>query len=474
MSNEGKSIQNESQRMCINLGKNATIFPAGYTRGVRSGILDLLQSVTEPPATSQANAGGLVLNTARTGLIRYPRPVNVPMLYALKDISGHHSTCIQTKKYSTVGLGFVDEGGTTAKATSTEEAAAQAASLLSGKAHVESKVDRMLDPYTFFGFHNELLDICEDFMDTGTGYLEVHRTDAGVIDGLAQIPANDVWFCTYKNHVFFQYQSIGTVGPVTKYWSSFGLKEKNWLLSAEGPFSNAPDIAPSTVSEIIPFIQPSNRIKFYGYPDWLSAAVDIDLLRKAKQYKADFYHNRGVLDKVLVVSGTEVDPTKWKAIEEAMGSSIGSGNNFASMTLNFAEEGAAVQVLSLGPEGKTEEQYATDVETLTQSIVSSHGVPYLLANILISGKLGASNEFLNSLISFQLLRVNGYQNVFEKTLAKTLAGPEGLKGLEADDFRLRTLTSQIDIAGVDTLGKMQTSATDPDNAGRDLSEGVKT
>jgi hypothetical protein len=243
-------------------------------------------------------------------------------------------------------------------------------------------------------------------------------------------------------------------------------------MSAEGPIPNT-TITREKVSEIIPFIQPSNRVKYYGYPDWVSATVDIDLLKKSKQYKADFYHNRGVLDKILIVTGQSVEGEDWDTIKASIKSSIGGGNNFKSMAMNLANKEAKVDVINMGASGKDEEQFAKDNETLTQNIVSSHRVPPLLANILIPGKLGASNEFINSLIGFQLLVVSPYQNVFEKMLAKTLGGEDGVNGLGSEDFRLRTITSQIDLVGVDTVSRMRSEATDPANKDRDLSKGVK-
>lgn len=433
-----------------------------YGSKFANGMLNAISAQTKAPLPAPRSG------SMRKGVVKYPHPVAMDSVYALKDISGHHSSCIQAKKYATVGLGFVDDGDATSKTSDPQQAMEAASSLLTGRGHVMSKVDEKLDPLTNFGFMNELLDACEDFMDVGTGYLEVHRDESSAIDGIAQIPAKDIWASTYNGRVFYQYQPYG---GLTQYWVPFGLDNREWILSDEGPFKGT-GLKPENVSELIPFIQPSNRVKYYGYPDWLSASVDIDLLKKSKQYKADFYHNRGVLDKVLVVTGAVVESADWAKIQNAIKSSIGGGNNFNSAAFNFANEKAKVDVLNMGADGKTEEQFAKDVETLTQNIVSSHGVPPLLANILIPGKLGASNEFINALVGFQLLRINAYQNVFEKMLAKTLGGPEGIDGLKADDFRLRTITSQIDIAGMDTIGKMRSEATNPANKDRDMSKGV--
>jgi capsid portal protein len=444
----------------INLAKAYPLFGTRFA----DGVLNAVSGVTNPP-------NDVELNSMKTGLVRYPQPLRIDQLYALKDISGHHSSCIQAKKYATVGLGFIDDGDEVDKAGTDEEAAQAAQSLLSGQGYVTSKVDDALDPLTHFGFSNELIDVAEDFMDCGTGYLEVCRKK-GKITGISHIPAKDIWFCTYKGRIFFQYQPHGVGSPACRYWALFGTKNKDWLLSEEGPMSNF-NGTEDDVSEIIPFIQPSNRTKYYGYPDWISATVDIDLLKKSKQYKADFYHNRGVLDKILIVTGESVDADAWKRIEDSIKGSIGGGNNFGSMALNFSNPESKVDVKNMGAEGDTEEQFAKDTETLTQNIVSSHGVPPLLANILIPGKLGASNEFINALISFQLLRINAYQNVFSKTLAKSLGSDDGIEGLNPEDFRLRTITSQINLNSLDTIGKMRSEATSGENKDRDLEEGVK-
>ncbi len=458
-----------NQRLAIQFASNSYNL---YGAQFGEGILNALVGDTSVPDDPQSN-------THKAGLIKHPHPVSVSNVYALKDISGHHSSCIQAKKYTTVGLGFIDDGDSVSKAKTDEEAIEQTQSLLSGQGRVESKVDVSLDPFTNFGFMNELLDACEDFMDVGTGYLEVHRDASNNIDGITQIPAKDLWFCTYNRKIFFQYQYQatgnligGSTGGTTKYWALFGKGNREWLLSPDGPFTGS-SLKKEDISEIIPFIQPSNRVKYYGYPDWISASVDIDLLKKSKQYKADFYHNRGVLDKILVVTGEAVDIDAWKRIEDSIKSSIGGGNNFSSMAMNFANEKVAVDIKNMGADGKTEEQFAKDMETLTQNIVSAHGVPPLLANILIPGKLGASNEFINALIGFQLLRINSYQNVFEKMLAKTLGSDWGIAELNPEDFRLRTITSQIDIASMDTVGRMRSEATDPANEDRDLGDGVK-
>ena len=142
-----------------------------------------------------------------------------------------------------------------------------------------------------------------------------------------------------------------------------------------------------------------------------------------------------------------------------------------NMVLNFAGPKARVEVIKLAADMATEEQYAKDAEVFSQMIVSAHGMPPLLGNILIPGKLGATNEWVNSLTSYQLLQIWPDQYLIQKTLANTLGNDaESGLGLDEDDFRLRNITSQINLQMADTVSRMREEATDTD---RDLEDGLK-
>lgn len=441
--------------------REATSSPPVFGESMESDIYSMILSQVEPVPKSSNST-----NTELKGIIEHPHPINWDAIHKLKDVSGHHNSCIQTKKCCTMGLGFVDDGEGLSKIKNDEEARQLAESMLSGRAYVNSKVDDILNPLCTFNFYHQFNQIVEDFMDMGQGYMEVVRDSSDRITALSFIPYGHLRAITYNGHLYFRYSCLGAFGQ-DKFFSMFGLSEKEWLMDTVYKNEN---IDPLSVSEIVPFILPSNRQRFYGYPDWVSACIDIELLKKAKQYKSDFYWNRGVIDKFISVIG-ECGPDTWDKLVLDIKGTVGGKRNFGTVLLNLADTESTVNVQDLGVTDGTEDQYAADSETITQSIVSAHGVPPLLANILIPGKLGASNEFINSLISFQLLRVNLYQSIIEKTLASTLGSDEGVEGLSEDDFRLRTITGQIDVLHMDTIGKMRSEAVaDPE---RDLKKGVR-
>lgn len=404
-------------------------------------------------------------------------PVDICAARKMKDISPHHASCIQSKKYATLGLGFVSDAAeveASKKKPTTpnvEETEARVASLLTGETFIESKVDKILDPLTMNGFMFELFRAYEDNLDGGTGYLEIVR-NSGFIVGINWLPYEDLQVIRVRdnqNRTRVVYKYIGSAwGGITswRYYSTFGLANRRWVYDTY--YKSQSNVPIETVSEVIPLMTPSNRSRHYGYPEWLSASTLVTLVAMSMQYKSDFYTNKGVLSYILSIMGS-VDADKWKVIENLIQGSIGAGNNFKNLAIQVPE-GSTVQVDKMTSTDKTEMQFSKDMEVYATNIVSAHRVPPVLANILISGKLGAANETVQAIIAFQLLNIGPRQNMIQKTLARTLAGPEGIAGLTPEDFRLIPITSQFDIQGLDTMARAREEIP---GSGRDVSQGLK-
>ncbi len=425
-------------------------------------------------------------------------PVDVKVARSLKDISPHHASCISSILNAMIGLGFVSTGDEVEKkknnnSVSVAGAEEQIGSLLTGESFIESKVDEVLDPLTIDGFFLELSRAVEDFLDAGTGYLEVVRGPDNKIVGINWIPYEDLMAATIrdkngKNWVFYVYRSPlsnsdssvsnpsgdGALFGTSRKYSMFGLNNRKFVHDTF--HKNSTTVKEGDISEVIAFKLPSNKSRFYGYPGWLSAASLVTLLALSMQYKSDFYTNRGVLAYILSVMGPMDKPT-WDTIKTLVQGSVGGGNNFRNLAIQADNPDTKIDVHKLAGSDKTELQFVKDTEVFAQNIVSAHRVPPVLANILIPGKLGATNEAVQALVSFQLLNVGPKQNIIQQILGRTLGGKkEGVKGLEPEDFRLRKITSQFNIAGLDTVGRMReeaVNATNSDGSPRNVDEGVK-
>jgi capsid portal protein len=434
----------------------------------------------DPQPSNQSPDGASAIN------MDIARPVDILTARSLKDISPHHASCIQSKKFSIMGMGFVSEGDEAQQSrdnltTPVGQVQQQLSSLLTGEAYVQTKVDKVINPLTMFGFSFELYRAIEDFLDAGTGYLEVVRDQESKIIGVNWLPYEDIEVVVIRDNegrrrIAYRY-SGGTFSSSQKLYSLFGIANKKWLYdyvyktgkTVSGiTASSSVDI--TEISEVIPIMMPSNQSFYYGYPEWLAASTVVTLLSRALQYKSDFYVNKGVLAYILSVCGS-MDDKLWEQIVAKIQGSVGGGNAFRNLAIQLSDANAKVQVDKLASSDKTEMQFAKDSEAFAQLIVSSHRVPPVLANILVSGKMGAANETVQALIAFQLLNVGPKQQMIQQILANTLGKEgDGITGLKPEDFRLRKITSQFNIQGLDTASRMREEAP---GSGRDVSRGLK-
>ena len=421
-------------------------------------------------------------------------PFDFDILKLLKDHNEHHSTCIHAKTSATVGLGFLNEAE---KQQRTQPPPPPPQSPQSGEPPQEddpegdnppqptpqpvitpiyqkSKADEILDPLTSISWHDTLMDACEDFWDTGNGYIEVVRR-GGEIKGLHYIPSREVRISVDDSRHNFHYVITGEGNAHDRHFAAFGDKE-DFLerlgqgLSVTGASINTND--PDSVSEVIHFRRPSSRSKWYGTPDWVSAVPMIELCQMLHQYKFDFFNNRGVPEFMLFITGGKVADDDWKVIEEAVKANIGFGNSHKSTAVNIPMKDITVQVEKLAMENSADEDFKMLKETVALSIVTAHKVPPLLAGIQIPGKLGATNELSQALIAFQSLVVGQAQRLFQATLARTLGGEDGV-GLDAEDFTFKTITDDLDPKKMDMIGRMHQPLPQANAEGRDLNNGLR-
>ena len=105
---------------------------------------------------------------------------------------------------------------------------------------------------------------------------------------------------------------------------------------------------------------------------------------------------------------------------------------------------------------------------------------YARAQILIPGKVGASNEMSNAVVTFQGLVIGPKQLIFEDTLDCTLGDPSrnGGMALKRGDFTLKTVVDEMAEAleklnPMQTMGGMRQGLGEAAQEGRDLNAGLK-
>lgn len=420
----------------------------------------LLKAEAEPgamPPTGQKPSSG-----------RKFHPFDFGAVAKFRIANSHHSTCIETKKASTVGLGFEDEEDR--KQTPTDPATPMQKPK---RNRLLSKVAKILDPLCLVSFQDVINDAVEDYWDVANGYIEVVREKpGGKIIGIHHLRAKNVHVAVTDKGMHYEFDGDSDTVGATKRFAPFGQSKR---LLTEFPPENATK-QPQTVSEVIHLRKSSALSRWYGFPDWLAAVASIELVQMMKQHQFDFFLNRGVAEFLLFITGGKVDAKDWEAIETAMKSHIGQGNAYKSSAINLPNPELKAEIIKLGLEGKSDGgMFGEIADNNALDIVSAHRVPPLLAGILIPGKLGATNELPNALMAFQALVIGPAQQAITSILAKTLGNESanGGLGLVADDFILRRITDEIDTGTLDTVSRMRQTVPEAKSEGRDLSAGLK-
>lgn len=431
------------------ISRSRTLYPS--LTGQRDGE-SLLTAIMQ----KQADDVGVSKQGVNTG--RKAHPFRFDRTAEFKAMNPHHSACIDAKVISTVGLG-----------------------------HEESKVADTLDDLTNISWQHTKRQLAEDLENTGNAYLEVIREDPGAVNspiiGLHWMPSREVWI-NIEDHRYNQHFEIldrgahhtGSTSVLDRMFAKFG------DLAGPGGFIERHQVKDTGASsELIHFMEPSALSKFYGVPNWLAAIAYVELAQAMVQHQFDFHINRGVPEFMLFILGARLKKEDWEKVTNSLSAQIGSGNSHKSIALNISNPDIEIVLEKLALESAGDgEMFSKLMETLSMSIVSAHRVPPSLAQILIPGKMGASNEMSNAVVTFQGLVIGPKQEIFEGTLACTLgnSAKNGGMALGREDFALKTVVDEMAEAleklnPMDTMGSMKQPLPEAAQEGRDLNAGLK-
>jgi len=379
-----------------------------------------------------------------TGEIEQPFDMANASAFVTQEI--YHSTCIETKVSSCIGLGH--EGR---------------------EADGRSKVAKLLDPLCATTWQNVLAPMAQDYFSIANGYIEVVRPDAdGPIAGLYHLPGPCMTIRVSRDDRGRMVKSylVEGQGFENRHFAEFGNK---------ADFMGRHKIEdPLSVSEVIHIPRVSALNRWYGIPDWLSAIPLMELTGMLYQYLFDFFQNRGVPEFMLFLHGNKLSDEDWDVVQSAMRAQIGESNSHKSIALNIPEE-IEIVLHKLGIEANADGQMFKDVtEASAVSIVSAHRVPPLLAGIQIPGKLGSNNELPNALQGFQALVIGPAQHTFQSSFGCTLgdAATNGGLPLSQKDFAFRTILDAIDLGLMDTVSRQKTPVAQTIAEGRDPRAGL--
>lgn len=450
-------------------------------------------------------ASGQAINPGRQS-----HPYDKGKVLSITTANEYHAACLATKTAATVGLGFkldTQEGVTKSEEILKHEqdklefARELLKHLLEGRLdtgqvqmllkaagaapaqpqmglnirpvgeRLKSKVDVTLDPLCMFSWADVLNSTNSEYWAAGDGYIEAVRLRSNnKVTGLYRVPSPNVHIVVNQSTTDFWYE-VTTNGRTIKMarWGRSGLTEPTRNRTILNEYQDK-----ATYSEIIHFRVPNALSPWYGVAEWISAVPTIELLQLLRQYKFDFFLNRGVPEFFLFLLGSKLPKDKWNQLEAAIRSTVGAGNSRKSVVMNILDKDMQIKMEKMATEKSGDDQFAQTSDNLNLSVVTAHRVPPLLAGIQVPGKLGAANELVNTLMGFQALVIGVAQRNWIQVLAKTLGSPEAGLGLKPTDFDLYTILEEIDVGVMSTVGQMRQPLAGAQAEGRDLGGGVKS
>ena len=374
------------------------------------------------------------------------------------NFNPHHSACIYAKVNATVGQGFKSE-----------------------------KVAEILDPLCEHSSADLLATVAQDYWEVGEGYIEIVRPrgEEDVISGLHHLPAGDAYmyledsFDLSKRH--YEVISMDEGLSTNLLFARFGDRKaflKRYKIK---------DKKEDEISEVVHWRMPSSQSRWYGYPEYLSAVPSIELVQAMTQHEFNFFFNNGVPEFIIFVLGKLIPTPDWDKFINTLKANQGVRNSQRSQAVNFGDPEVDVKVEKLGgTKDSGETPYAVHSEVTATNIVTAHGVPPILAGILIPGKLGAANETTNALLLFHLMKTQPAQRGFSLLLAASLGSegqkfrnPDGVdKTLTREDFLgpkeakgngFNTIMDAMNLQAMDTAARMREPLA---GSGRDPSKGL--
>lgn len=340
-------------------------------------------------------------------------PICMAMALELSKLNPYHEKCLETKTDSIVGQGL----------------------------RAEDAYD-VLDPVCKRDFDHLTNKVDQDVRMYGFGFIEVVRDEdnENLITGLYHIPAAQLkvsqedyqgrnWHYVFygnKTVVMAEFGDLADLKKRTGLKRGRGRPKKDEnTVTLEGEIIN---------SEVIMIAEPSACSEWYGGIDYTSAVPYIELANFMVQYEGDFYFNHGIPDFIVELVGANLDSDCITTFKAMLTGSTGQGNGHRTGVSHFNSHPDEVRMVihKLVSEIMTEGAFGEKMEKLMEAIVSVHGVPAILAGLLVPGKMGSNNEGPNALILFQKTKCGPAQRVWSKSLQCTL-GQSGLKFSSPDD-----------------------------------------
>ncbi len=347
----------------------------------------------------------------------------------MRELNATHATCLDAKNSSSLGIG-----------------------------HREQAIYDALDPLCRFGWQSVLDAAGEDYWGEGDGFIEVvwnpertqilgiNQLDGALVNVVIEREndSEQIHYQVTGNSATRETVAMAAWGDLldlkARFEANGGMIRNDSIGRRDGVLA-APLGGRIVDSEVIHLRMPTARDPYQGYPDWISATPFVELVQAMVRDEFDFHFNRGVPEILATFIGGSLKEDDWTAIKSIFAAGQGPGNHrkTGAIRLTGSPDQTKVQIDKLADVG-ARDYFGEKVDSLAMLIATAHGVPPILANILLPGKIGSANEGPNALLLFQKRKLGQVQKRVSRLLASTLGSGVSLS---APDGSSKTLSADL-------------------------------
>jgi PBSX family phage portal protein len=222
-------------------------------------------------------------------------PYDLDTLAELYEQSSIHYAAVNARTMNTVGLGFDFDDSTRAQ-KKLEKNQGSESKLERVRNDIDRQKRKMTELFDEFSenetFIETMIKVWNDYLTVGNGYLEIGRTNAGLIGYVGHVPATLVRVRRNRDG-FIQLANTSKVNAV--FFRNFQDLEGVDPLGKDG-----------SPNEMIQFKSYTPNNTYYGVPPAVPAAAAIIGDKFAKEYNIDYFENKAIPRYAIVIKGAKL------------------------------------------------------------------------------------------------------------------------------------------------------------------------
>ena len=161
-------------------------------------------------------------------------------------------------------------------------------------------------------------------------------------------------------------------------------------------------------------------VDYYTYPDYIASVDWIELDKEIANFHLSSVHNGFTPSMVMNMRGGVPTAEEQKEFKKKVQKQYGGSDNASRVFITFSENADTSPEFIPINLNASDDRFLQLEEQIQQNIIIAHGASPIVAGVAISGKLGSSDEVIESEQVFQNNVIDGKQKLLERAYNKIL------------------------------------------------------